>query len=87
MYVAAEDIEAGPRTKFQTEPTLPIYLKVMYIFHILILSSSFSMPAPTSARVQNFRLIFYSIIEHEFDVALCIWAGKDEAYFSNHCNQ
>lgn len=30
MYVAAEDIEAGIRTKtkFQTEPTLPINLKV-----------------------------------------------------------
>ncbi|KAG5151133.1 hypothetical protein JHK84_027605 [Glycine max] len=27
-----EDIEAGPRTKFQTEPTLPIYLKVMIGF-------------------------------------------------------
>jgi hypothetical protein len=31
MYVVAEDIEAGIRTKtkFQTEPTLPIYLKVI----------------------------------------------------------
>jgi len=28
MYIAAEDIEAGSRTKFQTDPTLPIYLKV-----------------------------------------------------------
>lgn len=30
MTVAAEDIEAGTRErpKFQTEPTLPIYLKV-----------------------------------------------------------
>jgi len=34
MYVAAEDIEAGPRTKFQTEPTLPIFLKVMHILHV-----------------------------------------------------
>lgn len=33
MCVAVEDIEAGTRTKFQTEPTLPIYLKVIiYIF-------------------------------------------------------
>ena len=32
MYIAAEDIEAGtPKPKFQTEPTLPIYLKVIYI--------------------------------------------------------
>jgi len=32
MSVAAEDIEAGTRAriKFQTEPTLPIYLKVGY---------------------------------------------------------
>lgn len=30
MCVAAEDIEAGTRTRFQTEPTLPIYLKVIY---------------------------------------------------------
>jgi hypothetical protein len=29
MVVAAEDLEAGTRKpKFQTEPTLPIYLKV-----------------------------------------------------------
>ena len=29
MPVAAEDLEAGMhKTKFQTEPTLPIYLKV-----------------------------------------------------------
>ncbi|KEH41807.1 hypothetical protein MTR_1g054950 [Medicago truncatula] len=28
MYIAAEDIEAGSRTKFQTDPTLPIYLKL-----------------------------------------------------------
>lgn len=35
MSVAAEDIEAGTRTKtkFQTEPTLPIYLKVIVIKH------------------------------------------------------
>lgn len=32
MMAAAEDIEAGTRErpKFQTEPTLPIYLKVTY---------------------------------------------------------
>ena len=31
MYAAAEDIEAGTRKpKFQTEPTLPIYLKVLH---------------------------------------------------------
>jgi hypothetical protein len=39
MYVVAEDIEAGIRTKtkFQTEPTLPIYLKVInnILVHIL----------------------------------------------------
>jgi len=34
MCVAAEDIEAGHRTKFQTEPTLPIFLKVMHILHV-----------------------------------------------------
>jgi len=34
MCVAAEDIEAGPRTKFQTEPTLPIFLKVMHIYYL-----------------------------------------------------
>lgn len=35
MSVAAEDIEAGPRAriKFQTEPTLPIYLKVKIILY------------------------------------------------------
>jgi len=31
MYVAAEDIEAGiHKPKFQTEPTLPIFLKVTH---------------------------------------------------------
>jgi hypothetical protein len=36
MYVAAEDIEAGiHKPKFQTEPTLPIYLKVRNTFHVL----------------------------------------------------
>lgn len=30
MHAAAEDLEAGNRKpKFQTEPTLPIYLKVL----------------------------------------------------------
>lgn len=33
MYIAAEDIEAGSRTKFQTDPTLPIYLKVINNMH------------------------------------------------------
>jgi len=39
MSVAAEDIEAGrrERIKFQTEPTLPIYLKVKIIVYIHIL--------------------------------------------------
>ena len=32
MYIVAKDIEVGtPKPKFQTEPTLPIYLKVIYI--------------------------------------------------------
>jgi len=35
MYIAAEDIEAGSRTKFQIDPTLPIYLKVINNIHIL----------------------------------------------------
>lgn len=29
MLITAEDIEAGTRMKFQTEPTLPIFLKVL----------------------------------------------------------
>lgn len=35
MYTAAEDIETGTiKPKLQTEPTLPIYLKVNKLFNL-----------------------------------------------------
>lgn len=39
MHAAAEDLEAGNRkAKFQTEPTMPIYLKVLlhYKYYIQV---------------------------------------------------
>ena len=43
IFIAAEDIEAGTsKLKFQTEPTLPIYLKVTVFEHVGFPVSSFN---------------------------------------------
>lgn len=44
IFIAAEDIEAGThKPKFQTEPTLPIYLKVTVFEHAGFPVSSFNL--------------------------------------------
>lgn len=64
MLLSAEDIEAGTRKKFQTEPTLPIVLKV---------SSRFKK----HTSLENQVAVVKTIVINGLITILSIWTGRD----------
>lgn len=72
MVLTAEDIEAGTRKKFQTEPTLPIYLKVSRFRQKKKKKKKFTL------MYENVTLICeIHVYKNRLISLVSIWTGKD----------